>query len=61
MVEGMGFFIGSGALIISIDLEGTQIKTFIGHTQHVTSLHQSVASELVSASSDGTARVWDIE
>ena len=62
MVEGLGFFTGgSDNKVVMVDLEGTVIKEFIGHELAVNSLHQSVETELVSGSLDGTAKVWDVE
>ena len=60
--SGLGFFAGGKDFnIMLIDLEGRLVKELAGHTNSICSLHQSLETELLSGSYDGTARVWDIE
>lgn len=56
MQSGLGFFVsGRDFKIMLIDLEGRLVKELAGHTNIVCSLFQSIETELVSGSYDGTA------
>ena len=56
MQSGLGFFVsGRDFKIMLIDLEGRLVKELAGHTNIVCSLYQSIETELVSGSYDGTA------
>lgn len=62
MDSGLGFFTGGKDFrIMIVDLEGRLVKELVGHSNTVCSLYQSIETELVSGSYDGTARVWNIE
>ena len=61
-MNGTGFYsAGKDQRIVLIDLEGSPVLEFSGHTGAVNSLSQASANELVSGSWDGTAKIWDTE
>ena len=61
-VTGDGFFTGGkDGRAFKIDLKGSVIKTFNGHTGAVNSLSQALPEEVVSGSWDGTARIWNVQ
>lgn len=61
-MTGTGFFSCSkDQRIIMIDIEGNPTLEYTGHEGAVNSLSQCMATELVSGSWDGTAKIWDVE
>jgi phospholipase A-2-activating protein len=60
-ITGNGFFsAGRDNKIFHIDINGTPLMQYEGHTMAVNSLCQADPTEFMSGSWDGTAKVWDI-
>ena len=56
-----GFVTGSMDKSIRVySLDGTLVRTLVGHDHGVISLDWTASGELISGSWDGTAKVWDI-
>ena len=41
-------------------IDGKEIRSFLGHRGSVTKLHPVTSNSLISSSSDGSVKLWDI-